>query len=78
MPRYHFNATGRFIFSDEEGVELADPKRARQEAMRFAAQLFLDDADELPSPASWTVAVTEGSTELFRVRMSVEELAPLR
>lgn len=77
MPRYHFNATGRFDFTDEEGVELVNPERARQEAMRFAAQLFLDDAEKLASPAEWTVSVTDGADELFRVRMAVDPVRPL-
>lgn len=44
MPRYRFHIrTGAGLIEDEEGLELAGPEAARNEALRGARSLVADD-----------------------------------
>ena len=43
MPRYYFNVADGRSFRDPEGVELAGPEAAREEAVRVLGELLRDE-----------------------------------
>ena len=68
MPRYHFNVKDGSNYPDIEGKELPDLSRARQEAVRLAGRLLLDEPSTFLNGSDWRVDVADaGGLALFRL-----------
>jgi hypothetical protein len=78
MPRFYFHVEDDRTMLDQEGTELPDIERARQEAICVAGEMLRDGIgkviwDEKP----WRMWVTDqpggGSKPLFTLRFSASE-----
>lgn len=72
MQRYYFHASGAFEHYDAEGLELNSVKEARLRAVIFAGGLMLSEPERALSCPEWTVNVSDGSGDLFAIRISVD------
>ena len=71
MARYYFNVRDGSSLDDHEGVELSDLGAARQEALRIAAGLLRDSADEIWALSEWSMHVADSTgKEVITLRFS--------
>ena len=75
MPRYFFHIDEGRHYTDTVGVELADSKAARREALRIVGELMIDNAlGDIWSGREWVMTVAdETARELFRIRLSTSQ-----
>jgi len=73
MPRFFFNIDSER--PDTEGVELADSKKARGEAIRAAGEMLRDIEGHLTAKDWVMVVKDEGGEFVLELRFSVREAA---
>ena len=78
MARYFFHVMdGRFLV-DEEGTECLNVAHAREQSVATAGAILKDLGGTYPSGVEWQMHVTdEEKVTLFKLRFSLEELAPV-
>ena len=60
MPRFYFNVRDGYNIADADGVELADFRAARREAISLSGALLEDEADQYDiSEEDWRLEVTD-------------------
>jgi hypothetical protein len=74
MPRYFFHIDDGKHLPDHEGLELADVKAARSEAVRAAGSMLQDENEaDLDRSSAWQMAVTNEADQLmFILRFSID------
>ena len=59
VPHFHVHDAKDLL--DETGIDLPDVPAARDEALRLAGAMLLDDASMIHSKAEWHLSVTDAS-----------------
>lgn len=73
MPVYHFNVWNGHPSIDDRGVELANLKEARALAIRYLAEVLLEQTNQDDDHSLWRMEVTDGKGErLVALKVSVE------
>lgn len=73
MPVYHFNVWNGHPSRDERGVELADLRAARALAIRYMAEVMLEQNTLVEDHSVWRMEVTDDLGErLVALKVSVE------
>ena len=79
MARYFFHVIDGKFFVDEEGTECLNLTHVREQAIATAGAILKDLGGAFPSGLEWQMHVTdEEKVTLFKLRFSLEELAPVR
>ena len=77
MPVYHFNVQDGSNIPDPDGTELPDLDTARNEAVKLAGRLLMDQPKTFWEGSEWHVEVTDDTgLLLFRLDFTASE-APL-
>jgi hypothetical protein len=74
VPIFHFNVRDGSEIPDPEGTELPDIRSARNEAVKLAGRLLLDEPDKFWEGSEWHVEVTDDAgLILFRLDFTATE-----
>lgn len=76
MPIYHFHSADGERVQDRDGIELADDREARTEAVRFAGAALAQAPDQLWDSGHWRVEVTDHDDELLFTVITLAVAAP--
>lgn len=74
MPRYFFHTKDGRMAVDHLGLVFADEEEAREEAMRGASDIILDNDMKLWLGNAWEmIVVDEEGTVLFNLNFSIDQ-----
>ena len=80
MPRYFFHRTDGYVDHDNEGVELADLRAVRTEAVMFAGASLRDDPDQVWGGQDFRIEVTDAQGMLLFtvVTLAIDTVAAMK
>ncbi len=77
MPNYYFDIIDGENFFDENGLELPDLAAARNEAVRYSAEVLREMPERFWNCETWVMTVSDSDRNpLFTLKFLAEQVAP--